>query len=44
MKQATNIINLSKNCAHKSPLNEPPEDLFPEMSRYLKMMRSQYIM
>jgi hypothetical protein len=30
MKQATNIINLSKNCAHKSPENEPPEEGTPE--------------
>ena len=30
MKQATNIINLSKNCAHKSPENEPPEEEPPE--------------
>jgi hypothetical protein len=27
MKQATNIINLSKDCAHKSLENEPPEEL-----------------
>ena len=26
MKQATNIINLSKNCAHKFPENEPLEE------------------
>ena len=26
MKQAINIINLSKNCAHKSPENESPEE------------------
>jgi hypothetical protein len=26
MKQATNTINLSRNCAHKSPENEPPEE------------------
>uniref|UniRef100_A0A2N9ITN2 Reverse transcriptase Ty1/copia-type domain-containing protein n=1 Tax=Fagus sylvatica TaxID=28930 RepID=A0A2N9ITN2_FAGSY len=26
MKQATNIINLSKHCTHKSPKNEPPEE------------------
>jgi hypothetical protein len=30
MKQATNIINLSKNCAHKSPENEPPKEGTPE--------------
>jgi hypothetical protein len=30
MKQATSIINLSKNCAHKSPENEPPEKGTPE--------------
>jgi hypothetical protein len=30
MKQATNIINLSKDCAHKSPENEPPEEGTPE--------------
>jgi hypothetical protein len=30
MKQAVNIINLSKNCAHKSPENEPLEELSPE--------------
>ena len=30
MKQATNIINLSKNCAHKSPENEPPKEEPPE--------------
>jgi hypothetical protein len=30
MKQTTNIINLSKNCAHKSPENEPLEELSPE--------------
>jgi hypothetical protein len=30
MKQATNIINLSKNCAYKSPENEPPEEGTPE--------------
>ena len=30
MKQATNIINLSKNYAHKSLENEPPEEGTPE--------------
>uniref|UniRef100_A0A2N9I6F2 GAG-pre-integrase domain-containing protein n=1 Tax=Fagus sylvatica TaxID=28930 RepID=A0A2N9I6F2_FAGSY len=30
MKQATDIINLSKDCAHKSPENEPPEEGTPE--------------
>jgi hypothetical protein len=30
MKQATNIINLSKDCAHKFPENEPPEEGTPE--------------
>ena len=49
MKQATNIINLSKNCAHKSPENKPPirnllKSYPQKRSRYLKMMRSQYIM
>ena len=48
MKQATNIINLSKNCAHKSPENESPkkgthEELSPEEEQVPKMMRSQYI-
>jgi hypothetical protein len=30
MKQATNIINPSKNYAHKSLKNEPPEELSPK--------------
>ena len=30
MKQATNIINLSKDCAHKSLENESPEEGTPE--------------
>ena len=54
MKQATNIINLFKNYAHKSLENEPLEEEPPKegtlksypqkRSSYLKMMRSQYIM
>jgi hypothetical protein len=30
MKQTTNIINLSKNCVHKSPENEPSEEGTPK--------------
>jgi hypothetical protein len=46
MKQTTNIINLSKNCAHKFPENEPleeepgeegtSEELSPEEEQVLK--------